>query len=110
MLSVTHSPTRSCETSHTFISNHRVVKRQSYPLCDTHLLIGFLFEQAEAAKQAFKQEMYTAKKLPHGQKPNEGQWRAGQYQDRLQALQAFALDLAQPSQLSLALESLQVRP
>ena len=64
--------------------------------------------QAEAAKQAFSQEVYKARKLPHGQKPRQEQWQTGQFAARLQALHAFALDLAQPSQLSLALESLQV--
>ena len=64
--------------------------------------------QAETAKQAFSQEMYKARKLQHGQKPRQEQWQTGPFAARLQALHAFALDLAQPSQLSLALESLQV--
>lgn len=64
--------------------------------------------QAEAAKQAFGQEIYRARKLAHDDKPNAEQWQSGQYGARLEAVQAFALDLAPPSQLSLALESLQV--
>lgn len=68
----------------------------------------FCIIQVEAAKQAFGQEMYRARKLAHGQKPSQQQWQAGQYAARLEAMQAFALDLAAPSQLSLALESVQV--
>lgn len=52
--------------------------------------------------------MQQARKVRHGSKPCEQQWQAGRWADRLQAVQAFALDRAQPRELALAIESLQV--
>lgn len=63
--------------------------------------------QAAAEVQEFVQEVVRCQKLPEGQKPDRQQWQ-GSWQQRLQAVQAFALDTADTAQSALAIQSVQV--
>lgn len=64
--------------------------------------------QAAADVQQFVQEMYRCHKLPHNQKPSLQEWNDSPHAPRLQALQSFALDRAEASDSTLAIQMMQV--
>lgn len=64
--------------------------------------------QAAAEVEEFVQEMQRCYRLPHGQKPDMQQWRSTHHAHRILALQAFALDTANPADAALAIQMVQV--
>lgn len=64
--------------------------------------------QAAAEVEDFVQEMKRCYRLPHGQKPDMQQWQSSRYAHRILALQAFALDNADPAEAVLAIQMVQV--
>lgn len=64
--------------------------------------------QAAAEVQKFVAEVKRCEKLPYGKKPSLHDWRTNQHAHRIQALQAFALDIATPLETAQAIELIQV--
>ena len=63
--------------------------------------------QAAALLQEFADEVMRCQELPEGEKPSKKHWK-GHFLQRLQAIQAFALEAAEDAQTTLALQSIKV--
>lgn len=64
--------------------------------------------QAAAEVEDFVQEMKRCYRLPYGEKPDMQQWQSSPHAHRIMAIQGFALDTANPEDLALAIQMVQV--
>ena len=65
--------------------------------------------QAAALLQDFADEVTRCQELPEGGKPGKKHWKS-HFLQRLQAIQAFALEAAEDAQSTLAIQSIKVIP
>lgn len=106
----------SCYASHRLLNQERIFFKQAgrnpprfqaRPSAEVNSMRVKRAAEAKAAAllQEFADEVVRCQELPEGEKPSKKHWK-GHFLQRLQAIQAFALEAAEDAQTALALQSI----